>query len=155
MLFQLNSFIKFLFKSNNQHGIHSPFVYDLVTHCFYNTSVKKWFEQIELYRNSLLNNSTLILVEDFGAGSKSLSNSKRKVSKIASNAGISKKRGQLLGRMVQYFDSKNILEIGTSLGIATASLRLANPNAKITTLEGCKNTANVAIDSFQKFRLNI
>lgn len=34
-------YIKFLLKSTNQHGIHSPFVYQLVTRCFYNTSMNK------------------------------------------------------------------------------------------------------------------
>lgn len=28
-------YLKFLLKSTNQHGVHSPFVYDLVTKCFY------------------------------------------------------------------------------------------------------------------------
>lgn len=29
------SYIKFLLRSTNQHGVHSPFVYGLVTQCFY------------------------------------------------------------------------------------------------------------------------
>lgn len=35
MIFQIKRYIKFLIKSTNQHGVHSPFVYDLVTKCFY------------------------------------------------------------------------------------------------------------------------
>ena len=154
MFYQIRSYFEFLVKSKNQHGIHSPFVYDLITNCFYDIAPKNWYQKFDEYRVSLFNNKNNIVIEDFGAGSKSLSNNQRKISKIAHNAGISKKRGQLLGRMVQSFDSKNILEVGTSLGIATASLSLANPNAKITTLEGCKNTANIAIDSLHNFKLN-
>lgn len=29
------SYLKFLLQSTNQHGVHSPFVYSLVTQCFY------------------------------------------------------------------------------------------------------------------------
>ncbi len=154
MLFQIRAYLKFLLNSSKQHGIHSPFVYDLIRDCFYDNNPKKWYQKFDEYRVSLLNNKNKILIKDFGAGSKSLENNQRKISKIASNAGITKKRAQLLGRLANYFDSNNMLEIGTSLGIATASLSLVNPNAKITTLEGCNNTANIAIDSFQKFQLN-
>lgn len=151
MLFQIKSYLNFLIKSNNQHGIHSPFVYNLITGCFYDTSPKKWYQKFDEYKASLLNNKNKIFIEDLGAGSRSLQKNERQISKIASNAGISNKRARLLGRIANYFDAQNILEIGTSLGIATSSLRLANPEAKITTLEGCKNTANIAKESFEKF----
>ncbi|MHA7057901.1 hypothetical protein ACWGOQ_0011815 [Aquimarina sp. M1] len=36
MLFKIISYLRFLLKSTNQHGVHSPFVYNLVTTCFYN-----------------------------------------------------------------------------------------------------------------------
>lgn len=34
-MFKFIRYISFLFKSTNQHGIHSPFVYNLVTRCLY------------------------------------------------------------------------------------------------------------------------
>ena len=34
-MFRFISHIKFLLTSNNQHGIHSPFVYDYITKCLY------------------------------------------------------------------------------------------------------------------------
>ena len=153
MLYQIISYFKFLIKSGNQHGIHSPFVYDLILDCFYDTSPKKWYQKFNTYRASLLKNKNKIFIEDLGAGSKSLQNQERQISKIAENAGISKKRAQFLGRFSNYLKVNNILEIGTSLGIATASLSLANPKSQNTTLEGCKNTANIAKDSLDKFKL--
>ena len=47
-------------------------------------------------------------------------------------------------RIVNYFKPKNILEIGTSLGLATSALALGNSSSKITTLEGCEKTLEVA-----------
>jgi hypothetical protein len=35
VLQKIKSYIKFLFHSKNEHGLHSPFVYNLVTNCFY------------------------------------------------------------------------------------------------------------------------
>jgi hypothetical protein len=35
VLQKIKSYIKFLWNSKNEHGVHSPFVFDLVTKCFY------------------------------------------------------------------------------------------------------------------------
>ncbi len=152
MLFQIRAYIRFLLKSTNQHGVHSPFVYKLLTDCFYDSKDKVWYPIFNKYRRQLLENNAIISVEDFGAGSKKIKSNKRKISNVAKNAGISKNRAYLLGRLVTYFDCNTVLEIGTSLGIATASIHLANPNASIITLEGCENTATIARNSFELFK---
>lgn len=150
MLFQFISYCKFLVKSTNQHGVHSPFVYDLVTKCLCDVSHKKWYDQYAELRKSLLKDTSSIKVEDFGAGSKRLSSHERMVSSIAKNAGISVKRAHLLGNLATYLQTENILEIGTSVGLATAALYLGNPQGHVTTLEGCKNTLEIAKKVFQK-----
>ena len=153
MLFQITSYLKYLGRSTNAHGIHSPFVFDLFTTCFKDKKPKDWYKTLESYKNSLLTNKTLIEIEDLGAGSKKLQPHQRRISQIAKNAGITKKRGRLLGRLAVYLGSKNMLEIGTSLGIGTASLAMATPHSSITTLEGCRNTATVAKEKFKIFDL--
>jgi hypothetical protein len=40
MFFRTISYLKFLLKSTNQHGVHSPFVYDFVTKGLYQKSKK-------------------------------------------------------------------------------------------------------------------
>lgn len=154
MLFQLKSYLKFLIKSTNQHGIHSPFVYDLITKCLYIKTDSNKISIINQFRNQLLKSNKIIEVTDFGKGSKVFKSNKRRVSKIAKVAGVSKKRSHLLTRIVTYFNPTTILEIGTSLGIGTASLAIGNANATITSLEGCGNTAAIASEQFQKFNLN-
>ncbi|QCX38801.1 class I SAM-dependent methyltransferase [Aureibaculum algae] len=153
MLFQIKYFFNFLFKSTNQHGVHSPFVFKLLTDCFYDKTEKPWYSKLRDYRHSLVKNNASITVKDFGAGSKALDKKERKVTDIAKNAGITLKRAQLLGRLVAYFDIQHTLEIGTSLGISTAAMRMAKSTHSITTLEGCPNTAQIAIDSFETFGL--
>lgn len=143
------SYFKFLAKSTNQHGVHSPFVYDLVTKCFYDKTKYPEYKMLQQYRSSLLQNDSVISVTDFGAGSRVFKSNERKVSAIAKNAGISKKGAELLFRITRYFQPEAVLEIGTSLGLATIALSLGNPKAKIITLEGCPNTQNVAKKQFQ------
>jgi predicted O-methyltransferase YrrM len=153
MLFQIKSYLKFLWHSKNEHAVHSPFVFTLITKCFYDTKSKPEYAVLKEYRNSLLKNHNTIEVTDFGAGSKVFKSNKREISQIAKTAGISPKRAELLFRIVNYFQPESVLEIGTSLGLATSALSLGNPNVKITTVEGCPQTAKIAQEQFKKFDL--
>jgi predicted O-methyltransferase YrrM len=93
-------------------------------------------------------------VKDFGAGSRIFKSSERKVSQIAKTAGISWSRSKKLYKTVKHFKPQNILEFGTSLGMATAAMSLAAPQAKVDTLEGCPQTAGIAKSMFDKFQMN-
>jgi predicted O-methyltransferase YrrM len=95
----------------------------------------------------------VIQVKDFGAGSRVFKSSERKVSHIARTAGISLGRSKQLYKAIKYFKPERILELGTSLGLATASMALAAPAAKIHTLEGCPETAGVARSMFNSHQL--
>ena len=150
----IKSYIKFFFKAKNEHGVHSPFVFDLVTKCFYDKTNYPEYKVLKNYRNSLLNNKNTIEVTDFGAGSRVFKSNTREISAIAKNAGISVQNAELLFRIVRYFKPEQILEIGTSLGLATSALSLGNKNSKITTLEGCPSTSQKSKEESQKFRFN-
>lgn len=154
MLFQIKTYLNFLWRSKNQHGVHSPFVFSLVTKCFYDTKTKPDYKILKAYRNDLLSNKNTIEVTDFGAGSRVFKSNTRQISKIAQTAGITPNRAELLYRIVHYFQPETILEIGTSLGLATSALALGNPKAKITTLEGCPQTSGIAQKQFAKFKLD-
>ena len=145
------SYLKFFWQSKNEHGVHSPFVFDLVTKCFHDKTIYPEYEILKNYRNSLLENKNTIEVTDFGAGSRVFKSNTREVYKITKTAGITSKNAELLFRIVRYFKPQNVLEIGTSLGLATSALSLGNVKSKITTLEGCPNTLHVAQKQFEEF----
>lgn len=154
MFFQIKSYLNFLYRSKNQHGVHSPFVFELITKCFYKKTDAKKLTLIKRFRTDLSHRKDSIIVTDFGKGSRIFKSNKRQVSKIAKIAGISKKRSMLLIRLISCFAPKNALEIGTSLGIGTASIALGNKNTMVTSLEGCPNTASIAQELLEKHRLN-
>lgn len=147
----VKSYLNFLWHSKNEHGVHSPFVFNLVTKCFYDKQQYPEYSILKKYRKSLLENPNTIEVTDFGAGSRVFKSNTRAINQIAKTAGITSKRAELLFRITKYFQPSTILEIGTSLGLATSALSLGNQKAKITTLEGCKNTLAVAQKQFETF----
>ncbi|WP_300438604.1 O-methyltransferase [Christiangramia sp.] len=153
MLFKIKSYLNFLLRSQNQHGLHSPFVYDLVTNCFYDKSNHQDYGLIKNYRNDLLRNKNLIEVTDFGAGSRVFKSHKRPVFSIAKNAGITLHRAKLLYRLTNYLKLRNVLELGTSLGIAASAIA-ANKRTNLTTIEACPETSKIAKQQFKKYDLN-
>ncbi|MGV7105646.1 O-methyltransferase [Flavobacterium sp. U410] len=158
-IFPFQALGTFYWNSKNEHGVHSPFVFSLVTKCFYDRSKYTEYQILKQYRKSLLNNKNSIEVTDFGAGSRIFKSNTREIAKIAKTAGITPKRAELLFRIVRYFQPEQILEIGTSLGLATSALALGidtkpTSNAKIITLEGCPNTIEQCQLQFQKSKIN-
>lgn len=143
-----------MLRSTNQHGVHSPFVFDLITQCFYDTTNFPEYSILKKHRQDLLQSQEIIEVKDFGVGSRVFKGNKRKVAAIAKNAGITPKRQQLLFRLTRYFNAKNALELGTSLGLGTVSLSLGNPSAQVTTVEGCPETSKQAQFLFDGLKLD-
>lgn len=150
---QIIAYIKFLLKSTNQHGVHSPFVYNLLTKSLYKNEERLAFKTIRAYIKAVRLDNRIISVKDFGAGSRVFNSNERKVSDIAKNAAISTRRALLLNRLTSYFNIKTALELGTSLGISSTAITAGN-EIKLTTLEGCSETSNIAREYFEKFRLN-
>ncbi|WP_411768240.1 O-methyltransferase [Winogradskyella sp. A3E31] len=141
---QLISYIKFLLKSTNQHGVHSPFIFDLVTKCLYDKTAYPEYDQLKTYRQHLKGSSTVLEIKDLGMGSKRLPSTKRKVSSMVNTSSSSIKTAQLLFRLSHYLNCKNALELGTSLGMATYAITLGQKEGQLTSIEGCPNTSNFA-----------
>src|SRR6185437_10457379 len=132
------------FKAKNRHGLHSPFVYHLTDTVIYDFKPKKVYDEIENIRKGLYSDNRIIKITDLGAGSQVNNNLQKKISHIAHNALKSPKLAQLLYRLAVYMKPRNIIELGTCLGITSLYLQNAAPAAKVYTLEGCPETACVA-----------
>lgn len=146
-------YIKYLFESVNEHGVHSPFVYDLLMNVIYVKADYYSFKNIEKIREQLLDSNKEILFADLGAGGKKIKSSKKKIKSIAKQSAKSPKYAQLLFRLVNYFQPSEILELGTSLGISTAYLASANKHTKVSTIEGSTEAAHIAQENFEQLQL--
>lgn len=153
-LFQIIRYLKYFLVSTNEHGVHSPFVFDLVTGVIYPDKHYYSFPKIKLLRTKLETNQDVIHVEDFGAGSYHTKSSDRKISSILNYSGKPEKYGKLLFRLVNRFQPRSILEIGTSLGFSTAYMASACKHAKVITIEGSKSIAALAKENFTKLKLD-
>lgn len=143
-------YLEHKFTAKTRHGLHSPFVYRLVDDVIYDFSEKIVYPKIEKARKRLLNDNRTITVTDLGAGSQLNKNREKAVSVIAKNALKSPRLAQLIYRLVADLQPRNIIELGTCLGITSLYLQQAAPNAQTYTLEGCPQTAAVAGEVFKQ-----
>jgi predicted O-methyltransferase YrrM len=145
----LRYFAYYFTASNGKgHGMHSPFVFDFITKILNDKTGYSDYDKVEAIRKKLLYDETKLKIEELGAGSTSGKSNLRSVASIARHAVKSKKYGQLLYRIIKYYQPKTIIELGTSLGVTSAYLSLANPNSKIFTLEGSPQIAAIAKQNF-------
>ncbi len=153
--FLVKSYFRYLLKSKGfkGHGIHSPFVFELITEVLYDKHPFYAFRQIADYRNKLLKSKDTIDVSDFGAGSHVMKSNRRKVSDIYKNSAIREKYGEVLFRLINRYRSKTIVELGTSLGVSTLYLALPGGSNRVLTIEGCPETARIAAEVFVELKL--
>lgn len=145
----LSSYFKFISSATNQHGVHSPFVYDLITRCLYVDSPKKEIFRVKKTYKQLLKNNSRIVVNDFGAGSRIFSSPSRKINRMVKYSAINIKYHLFLNRLIAYLNIKTVLELGTHVGLGTLAMA-KNNNISIDTIEGCENTAEFSKDLFKK-----
>lgn len=146
----VRGFINHRLSAKTRHGVHSPFVYKLVDEVIYDFRARKDYQDIESVRKQLLHDERYITITDLGAGSHVNNNKQKQVCQLAKNALKPAKLAQLLYRLAHHFQPEQILELGTCLGLTTAYLAKAAPEARVTTVEGCPQTASVAAENLQK-----
>ena len=69
MIYTIREYLKFISKSSNEHGVHSPFVYNLVTNCLYKKRNNKFQKIFYSSKEFLSKNKEKITVKEFGTGS--------------------------------------------------------------------------------------
>ena len=136
------------------HGIHSPLVFNFITHILNDKRFFYAYDYVERLRAHLLINNTPIEVQDYGAGSSIIASRTRTIKDIARWSLKSPKYAQLLFRMVHYYQPQTIVELGTSFGTTTAYLATANPTSEVFTFEGAETIATLAKQHFAYLNLH-
>lgn len=94
----------------------------------------------------MLNDGRTIFVRDLGTGP----DRQRRIAEIAGKSLKKPRLAQLLFRIAEKYQCRNITELGTSLGITTLYLASSSSQIKCITFEGCPQTAAIARQNFEK-----
>lgn len=139
--FQTGRYISHWLDAVDEHSLHSPFFFDL-----YRQIIKadpKPLDVAENLRSKLLNDTREIHVNDLGTGR----SGKRVIKDIACNSLTPARYSSLYRQLIERFNLRTVIELGTSFGINT--LYLAAPGTSVTTFEGSPEVASIASSTFE------
>jgi 16S rRNA G527 N7-methylase RsmG len=121
-------------------GVHSPFVFNLISKVIDERNPYYSFEDIELVRLCFKFDETIISYKDI------ISQKEKKITigNAIYKKTLSPKKGALLFRLANYFKAKNILQIGSGMGIPTLYLTSYSKNINCLVLESEESFSEIA-----------
>jgi len=152
-LAHIKRYWKFWKDSSNRHGVHSPFVFDLIEKVLRNTSSPELGPKIEARRKVLISDVNSLHGLDPGAGS-SIEIKERRVKDIARISLSSPDQCRVLHHLVKYFKPKNYLEFGSCMGISAAYVASAGLE-RLISMEGNEGLFELSRETISQLGLDV
>jgi len=146
--FELKSWFRHIMLASGPHGVHSPFVFDILTK-FSHSDQKASCSSLRELRGSMLRDQRIIEKMDLGTGSSGLT----RVREIAKRSCQPIHHALFMGWLSHHLESKHLLELGSSIALSTSALAKLNPSASVTSVEGCEQTALIASENLQRMQV--
>ena len=122
-------------------GVHSPFVFGLITKVIEEKCPYYSFFDIEVQRKKLLLDNQNITYHDKQNKDRLKT---RTIAQITKREAIKPKHGKLLFRLANYFKAEKILQIGGGTGLSTLYLTSYSHKIRCTVLDDRPELANIA-----------
>lgn len=134
--------LSFYCKAGNAHAVHPPFLFNLYTEAIRAKTPDREVMGVMNYIRELKREHSPITYTAYGsAEGTAISLSPAEVVRKQSSG---KRKGKLLYRLVKRFQPATLLELGTNLGVGTAFLLSAKPDAEVITVEASPELAGIA-----------
>lgn len=144
------SLLRFYWKALTIYDLHSPFAYEIAKEVLEDHRWYYVFSEAETLRERWKRDGRSIRAAALGAGSRTLGSGERKISGLAGRVATPPLFCRWLFRLAKHARPDTILEMGTSLGISGSYLSAAASRARMISLEGCEETADLARMSFRE-----
>lgn len=128
------------------YGVHSPFVFDLITKVIEESRPYYIYKDIEQERKKLSFHKKQITYRDYR---QAYAMHTCPIGRLVKREAISPKQGKLLFRLVNYFHSRTIVQLGPTIGLSTLYLTSCAKGIKCIALEPVPEFAEIADDLFR------
>lgn len=146
MFRQAFKFASHFLKAQNRYGVHSPFVYEFVTQVL-PKKPNPLTAQLSSLKKELKQKNQTLSIEDFGAGygGKQKPEIQKSMIQVLRSSARGRREGELLYRLVDRYQPRQLLELGTNLGFSAAWQAAAMPDqARFITVEGASQLHELA-----------
>lgn len=147
----LRRYISFRRHCSKRHGfgVHSPYVFDLLTKVIEPDERQNFvFFDIANYRRMLKNHGGIINREPVNGEPQTPIS----VRSLAKQAAVPAHLGRLLYRLCQHVQPKNVVELGTSLGVSTLYLATGASKGMVHSIEADSQVLSVTEEGFKIFK---
>jgi predicted O-methyltransferase YrrM len=141
---------QFYLKHRNGHGIHSPYLFEVVHRVIFNASGTRVPDPISDIHRKLRKDGSLPESGDPEGVSGGSRKRKQPVRSFARHSSVSLKNGALLFRISSWFGPEVILELGTGIGISALYLASGAPGIPLHTIEGNGERAQFSAGLFKR-----
>jgi predicted O-methyltransferase YrrM len=146
--FQARSFFTYWLDAVDDHSLHSPFFFDLYRKVIHAKQSVDLFQSIENLRKELLSDESIVDGIDHGGGP-AVSKETRTVKDVAAGSLSQPSFLRLYHRVIEYYEARHVVELGTSLGISSLYMAQAK-GVELATFEGSAPLAARARKNFQQ-----
>ncbi|OAV45447.1 O-methyltransferase [Lewinella sp. 4G2] len=151
-LFRIVSSCRWYWSAVTRYDVHSPQIVSFINEVYRDDRYYHAFTEISRVRQSWRHDRRSIQLLSQGAPSKTIARGRTKRSArslVATNA-IGESSGRFLFRLALWLRAERILEFGTNAGISTLYLAKPDSQARVVTVEGNPEVANLAQETFQR-----
>ena len=149
--FFVKHLLKHYWSATRIDVLHSPFVYNLYCTCIKPQNTPNELFLLKQLRASEKKNKALLTQFDLGASGKNKIQRKKPVRFFAKNHAQPFRISNIIFRLINQYQYKNTIELGTSIGMGAIAIALANSNQLIT-IEGAPEIAEHAQQNFNKIK---
>lgn len=136
----------------DEHSLQSPFLFEVYQKALKPSLRKKVIHQgVEVLRRQLIRDKRSIQVNNFGSGSSLPTYLSKQIKSIARSGISDRKQSEIFVNLIETHNCKNLLELGTSLGLNTIYMSLAEGVEQLVTIDGNEELMQLAQDHFTEF----
>jgi predicted O-methyltransferase YrrM len=147
--FSFISYLKYLFRAKGPDSLHSPFVYRFYCEVLQNPYQFYALEALDACRARLLSSREPIRYRSMGAKT---GEREARVGDLARRSLLPPEKMVFLFQLAYWLKPATVLELGTFMGISTASLAKAH-SARVITFEGVPEFAAIARKVWQELEI--